>query len=110
MNSDILLWYILYARPDLTRADVERMAKGKDAALGGLFNENVLLQTVAFDLGVRLETEVKNVQTRLDELIPGLNNVKVTATVEAVGDVHEFTREGVPGKVANLTIRNETGR
>ena len=76
----------------------------KVALMAGLCDRRTAAMLVARDLGA---TEVL---TKIGSIRPEMGNVTFTGRVITVSEIREFKRsDGTPGKVANLTLADETG-
>jgi replication factor A1 len=76
----------------------------KVALMAGLCDRRTAAMLVARDLGA---TEVL---TKIGSIRPEMGNVTFTGRVITISEIREFKRsDGSPGKVANLTLADETG-
>ncbi len=111
MAIDKILAFILSSRPDLTRADVEKMIQIKKKGAGGLLTDEGAAYLVAMELGVKLpDTEKFKTSVAIKDLVADLNDVSITGRVLLVYPVRSFTRsDGSEGKVSKLLIADKTG-
>jgi hypothetical protein len=110
MDATVLKWFILYSKPQLSNADVEHLIDAKRQFFGTLFNDEVLTELVAFEMGISFTLPLRNVTFSFSHLVDGVRDVNFTATVEFVSPTYEFDREdGTKGKVVRVGVANSTG-
>jgi len=103
---------ILLTKSGLDKEAVLGKIEEKKESLGHLVNDEVALRLVARELGVNLseESNAKPV-IKVEDLVPNMNNVSLIVVVEDVREPKGFTKkDGTPGKVARVTVSDETGR
>ena len=83
----------------------------KIEALGYLINDDVAVRLVAKDLGISLnQDKMERPVLKVEDLVPGLNNVNLKLTIERVGPIREFTKkDGTIGKLVKAEAFDETG-
>ncbi len=103
---------ILLNKSGLDKEAVLSKIEEKKESLGHLVNDEVALRLVARELGVSLSEEGNSKPViRVEDLVPNMNNVSLSVVVEEVMEPKDFTRkDGTPGKVARVTVSDETGR
>ncbi|MCX8150016.1 MAG: OB-fold nucleic acid binding domain-containing protein [Candidatus Bathyarchaeota archaeon] len=105
MTPEDLIQQILSKHTQTSRDQLLQKLDVARAKTGGLIADTTLLRMIARELGVDVSQEPPkpNNNFPLSKLVPGLNNVTVTARVIAVSNVHTF--EGAkPGKFASVTL------
>lgn len=95
----------------LADEDLARLLEEKKRSLGYLINDDVALRLLAKEMGISLsEDQVEMPSLKIEDLIPGLNNVSLKARVAKVGEIKQFVRkDGKVGKVARIRISDGTG-
>jgi len=89
----------------LEKEEIERRVEAKRAKLAGLISREGAAQVVASELGINFDNE----KLKIDELLPGMRKVNVVGKVITLFPVRTFTtKNGEPGKVANMVIADET--
>ncbi|MAH03688.1 hypothetical protein CMI39_02790 [Candidatus Pacearchaeota archaeon] len=88
----------------LEKEEIERKIEAKQAKLSGLISKEGASQIVAAELGISYENE----KLKIDELLPGMRKVNVIGKVLNLSPVRTFVRNDKEGKVANMTIADET--
>ncbi len=94
------------ADSDLTEAEVLRKIEEKRDELSGLISEEGAAYIVAKELGISI---IKQERLNIVNIIPGMQNVDVVGKITRISPVREFKTEKASGKVANVTIADETG-
>lgn len=108
--SEVLAWYILYVRQDLTAKDIERLVAEKEALFGDLLDREVVLKLVAMELGIPVPVQKREPKLTLKDLVDDLHGLQLTVTVAGIEPVSEFRREdGTTGRLAKLRVRDESG-
>jgi len=102
-NYEKLLERILRASK-LEKEEIETKIEAKKAKLSGLISKEGAAQIVAAELGINFDIE----NIKLSELAQGQKHVNTLATIIQIGPVREFNKNGREGKVASLTIADET--
>jgi replication factor A1 len=92
----------------VAEAEARRLISEKQEELSGLVSEEGAAYIVARERGINLLKESKK-QLRIGNLVDGLRSVDIVGKVVRVSPVREFERNGEKGRVANLTIGDETG-
>jgi replication factor A1 len=88
----------------LAKEEIDRKVEAKRAKLSGLVSKEGAAQIVAAELGINLDQE----RLKISELIPGMKRVNVLAQIIKINPVREFNKNGREGKVANLTVADDT--
>ncbi|MFH1607574.1 MAG: DUF2240 family protein [archaeon] len=88
----------------LEKEEIERRIEAKRAKLSGLISKEGASQIVAAELGVSFDNE----KLKINELLEGMRKVNVVGKVVGLSPVRTFVRNDKEGKVANLTIADET--
>ncbi|KHO47528.1 MAG: replication factor A1 [archaeon GW2011_AR5] len=78
----------------------------KRAELSDLISEEGAAYIVAKELGISI---VKQERLDISHVIPGMQNVDVVGRITKLSPVREFSTEKGSGRVANVTIADETG-
>ena len=95
----------------LPEEEIIRLIELKKKDLGYLVNDDVALRLVAKENEIILQDNgPERPSLKIDDLIPGLNNVSLKAKILRIGELREFERkEGGIGKVLRMRIGDETG-
>lgn len=88
----------------LSKEEVERKVEAKRAKLSGLVSKEGAAQIVAAELGINFEKE----KVKLNELVQGMKRANVLGKIIEAGPVRTFRKNEREGKVANITIADET--
>jgi replication factor A1 len=112
MNEYDLLLCSLVNKSGLPREDVKIKIEEKKESLGHLINDEVAVRLVAKDLGVPItEERIDKPTLKIEDLVPGINNVTLRLRVERTGNVKEFSKkDGTIGKLARISASDETGK
>ncbi len=84
--------------------ELEKKVEEKRSKLAGLISKEGAAQVVAAELGISFDNE----KLKIDELEPGMKRVNTIGKVIDLSPVRTFTRNDKEGKVANMTIADET--
>ncbi len=90
----------------LTEEEVLARVEEKRAELSGLISEEGAAYIVAKELGIAI---IRQERLNITNIIPGMQNVDVVGKITRISPVREFATEKAKGKVANITIADETG-
>lgn len=90
----------------LTGEEVMAKIEEKREELSGLISEEGAAYIVAKELGIAI---VRQEKLNIANIIPGMQNVDVVGKITKISPVREFATEKAKGKVANITIADETG-
>lgn len=106
------LFSALLEKSKLPSTELSKKIDDKKESLGHLINDDVALRLVARDLGIQLfETSMAKPEVTIEDLVPNMNNVNLTLTVEGVGPVKEFSKkDGTTGRVARVIVSDRSGR
>jgi len=85
--------------------EIERKIEAKKAKLSGLISKEGAAQIVAAELGVNFDQE----KLKLSELVEGMKRVNVIGKIIKINPIKEFNKNGRTGKVASLTLADESG-
>ena len=88
----------------LAREEIERKIEAKKAKLSGLISKEGAAQIVAAELGINFAQE----RLKISELVEGKKRANLIGKIIKIGPIREFNKNGREGKVANLTIADET--
>lgn len=112
MDEPDALIHALVHKSGLPHEEIIKRIKSKTEALGYLINDDVAVRLVAKDLGIMLsEDKIERPTLKVEDLVPGLNNVNLKLDVERMGHIREFTKkDGAKGKLAKLEAFDDTGK
>jgi replication factor A1 len=85
--------------------EVNRLVEAKRAKLSGLISREGAAQIIAAELNVNFEKQI----LKVNELVSGMKKVNLTGKVVRVFPVKEYKKENREGKIASMTIADETG-
>lgn len=86
-------------------SEVERKVEAKRAKLSGLVSKEGAAQIVAAELGINFDNEA----VKLNQILPSMKRAHVVVQVVQVFPVRSYSKNGREGKVANLSVADETG-
>jgi len=89
----------------LSEEDVHNRIEEKQAELSGLISYEGAAYMIARELGVELR---KQERLFIENIIPGMQNVDIIAKIMRV-DKREYETEKAKGKLASVTLSDETG-
>ena len=89
---------------NLPKEEIARKVEAKIAKLSGLISKEGAAQVVSAELGINFDNE----KFKIDELLPGMRKVNITAKVINVFPVRTFERQGKTNKVGNFVVADET--
>jgi len=89
---------------NLPKEELERKVEAKRAKLSHLVSKEGAAQIVAAELGINFDNE----KMKISELVQGMKKVNVIGKIIQLGPIREFNKNNRQGKVANLTIADET--
>jgi len=90
----------------LNEQDVLAKIEEKRDELSGLISEEGAAYIVAKELGIAV---IRQERLNIANIIPGMQNVDVVGKITKISPVREFKTEKASGRVANITIADETG-
>lgn len=94
----------------LAREDVEAKIRQKMDMLAGLISKDGAAQIIANEYGIQPVERPKG-SLKIRDMMPGMQDIEVTARVLDVYELREFERKnGGSGKVKSCLIADETGR
>lgn len=95
----------------LPENEICRLIESKKKDLGYLVNDDVALRLIAKDHEIDpYESRAEKPSLKIEDLVPGLNNVSLKARIIRIGDLREFTKkDGSTGKVLRIKIADDTG-
>ena len=88
----------------LEKEEIGRRIEAKRAKLAGLISPEGAAQVVAAELGISFDKE----KVKIDELISGMRKVNLLGKVIKIFPPRTFSKNGKEGKVANMTVADET--
>ncbi len=88
----------------LPKEEIERKIEAKKAKLSGLISKEGAAQIVAAELGINFSQE----RLKISELVEGMKRANLIGKIIKIGPIREFNKNGREGKVANLTLADET--
>jgi replication factor A1 len=88
----------------LKKEEIERKIEAKKAKLSGLISKEGAAQIVAAELGINFNEE----RMKISELVQGMRRANVLGKVIQLSPVREFNKNGRQGKVASLTLADDT--
>jgi len=110
MDSEAIIWYLLYTHPNLTPEEVEKQVTEKNTFFGGLLDRETILKLIAAELDVPISVPKKEIKLVLKDLVEGLHDLQLTVTVKELSPVNEFQREdGTIGKLVRVKVSDESG-
>jgi len=106
------LFFTLVSKSGFSIDDLKNKVELKKDSLGHLINDEVAVRLVARDLGVTLnEEQVQRPKLKIEDLVPGINNITLKLKVNHVGSIKEFNKkDGTVGKLARIAASDETGK
>ena len=103
-NYDQLIDKIAKAS-ELSREEIDRKVEAKCAKLSGLISKEGSAQIVASELGISFDNE----KLKIGEVLSGMKKVSVVGKLVDEPRINSFTtKSGVEGKVASMTLADET--
>ena len=90
----------------LGEEEVLAKIEDKKLELSGLISDEGAAYIVAKEIGLDL---VQQQKLNIESIIPGMQNVDVIGKIMKISPVREFKTEKAQGRVANLTVADETG-
>jgi replication factor A1 len=90
----------------MSEQQVHEKIDEKRDELSGLISEEGAAYIVAKELGIHI---IKQERLNIGNIIPGMQNVDVVGKITKISPVREFATEKAKGRVANVTIADETG-
>lgn len=91
------------------RDEIEERIEDKMKEMSGLVSEEGAAHLIAREEGVEL-TETAEKDLKVENVVPGMRRVDVTAKVVDITDTNTFTNsDGEEGKVRNIVLGDETG-
>jgi len=110
-SMEDLIARILSQRKDLTRERIQELIGEKKHEAHDLLSEEGAARLVAEELLVETERAETLPSISIAKLVAGLNDVTLTAKVEAVEPVKGFVRQdGSAGQVMRILLSDETGK
>ena len=88
----------------LEKAEIERRVEAKRAKLSGLISKEGAAQVVTSELGISFDNE----KMKIEELMSGMRKVNILGKIIKVFPARTFSKNGKEGKVANMTVADET--
>ncbi len=88
--------------------DIKALIKEKQTELSDLVSAEGAAYIVGRELGVELIKDTRR-DLKIENILPDMRNVDVKARVASVFEPREFQRNGKTGKVANVTLSDDTG-
>jgi ssDNA-binding replication factor A large subunit len=106
MTDEEIIQQILSKHPEVSRNQILENLETEKSKTGGLIAEETLLRLIAARYGVEILQDRVYRKLSISHLVPGLNNVTVTARVIAVYPPRTFEGER-SGKFASLMIADK---
>lgn len=95
-------------KTNMTVGEIEERVDKKLKQLSGLISKEGAAHIVANELGVRIFEPLSG-RLQIKNILSGMRDVEVVGKVLQVYDIKEFSNESRSGKVASITIGDETG-
>jgi ssDNA-binding replication factor A large subunit len=92
----------------ISEEEAKKQISEKMDELSGLVSEEGAAYIVAKELGLSMIRMGKR-QLKIKNLVSGLRSVDLLGRIVQVSDVRDFQRAGKAGKVANITLGDDTG-
>ena len=111
MNLDEMIAKIV-EETEMSEEEVREKIEQKQKELGGLITPEGAAHVVANELGMNLfEGAARSHVLKIENIIPGMSQVDICGRVLRIYETREFEKKDKSiGKVASLTIGDETGR
>lgn len=94
----------------LSKEEIMLKIKNKQKELSGLVSEEGATYIIANELGVRTENRIVENAIKIKNVSEGIKSVTVNGRITRISGPRSFkTKKGREGKVANLTIVDDTG-
>ncbi len=106
MTDEEIIQQILSKHPEVSRNQILETLETEKSKTGGLIADETLLRLIAARYGVEILKDRVYRKLSISHLVPGLNDVTVTARVVAVYPPRTFEGEK-SGKFANLMIADK---
>ncbi|MEK6945656.1 MAG: hypothetical protein AABW63_02595 [Nanoarchaeota archaeon] len=89
----------------VAKEELERRVDAKRSKLSSLITKEGAAQIIAAELGISFDNE----KLKIDELLPGMRKIGITAKIISTGPIRSFTaKNGSESKVTNLVVADET--
>ncbi|MDD5650561.1 MAG: DUF2240 family protein [Candidatus Nanoarchaeia archaeon] len=98
---------IILSNSSISKEEVENKINKKLKELSDLISREGAAHIIANELGVKLVSVPTTL--KIEDVLPGMRLVTITAKVINIYETREFTRNGKKSKVASLLIGDETG-
>lgn len=96
---------------NMTKEEIDGKIKVKIDNLSSLVSEQGAAYIVANELGVQLTSEENSGGFfKINQLSPDMRNISLFARVVSIQAVREFKKGGIPSKVGNVLISDDTGQ
>ncbi len=99
---------------DLTEHEVDQQAQDKLDEFDGLVGKTGAYCLVARDHGIQpnqeLNTDDTNPELTIENVVPQINDLQITVTVDTVQSTNTFEKDGETNRVRNVVVKDETGR
>lgn len=99
---------ILSKHPELSREDLMKNLENEKRKTGGYISDEILLQTIAAGLGVKVSSETAKPRLLIGNLVPGLSDVTIVGRVIAVFPV-KVSEKSKGLRVASMLIADKSG-
>lgn len=106
MTAEEIIAQILSRHPKISKKEILKRLNREKRKTGGFITDDVLLRTVAAELGVEIPKKTLTPALSIRDLVPGLNDVTVVGRVVAVFPSKTFKGDK-SGKVASLLITDK---
>ncbi|MEM2937016.1 MAG: OB-fold nucleic acid binding domain-containing protein [Candidatus Bathyarchaeia archaeon] len=99
---------ILSKHPELSREELMKRLESEKKKTGGYISDEILLQMIAADFGVKISSEATTPRLLIGNLVPGLSDVTLVGRVFAVFPA-KVSEKSKRVKVASLLIADKNG-
>ena len=111
MTLEEIINRILSSRSDLKRREIMEMIEKKKLVAGDFLTDETAARITASELGVEIPKKPLKLKIDIQDLVSGLNDVTVTAQVDAIYPPKMFTRrDWTEGKLASLIVSDQSGK
>jgi len=106
---------ILLDETNLTTIEIENYVEQKQEKYGrGMVNELAAHYLVARDHGISPNEELdygyQEPELDIENVVPGINDLQITVTVDQVQATNTFEKEGETNRVRNVVVKDGTGK
>jgi len=105
---------LIVEETNLTTIEIENYVEQKQEKYGGLVNELAAHYLVARDHGISPNEELdygyQEPELDIENVVPGINDLQITVTVDQVQATNTFEKEGETNRVRNVVVKDGTGK